>query len=352
MKGTLGHALCVGAVAFILSGCGGTQSLSGAPGRPSQLASAVHADREQNWMLPEAKKLKQLLYVSVGTANDVYVYDYKTGEQVGLLTGFDQPQGQCVDAVGNVWITNFGDPSTSGYAVEYAHGGITVLSKLSVGGPSMGCSIDPTSGNLAVATAWGGNGAELVVFKNASGVPAVSTDPFCDSMNSPAYDDKGLLYVEGYGCTDGSGCGQHVCTLQNGLMTTDVNIHDGGGMMWDGKYMTLSDTVNKHHRGKIHQETVIYQMAEDSHGNLTRVGETVLSCHGRRIRQPSSPPLEQQPFIVGSTNTPITKRQGNVVVFANKLCPQNFNYWSYPSGGKALRSLHLPSTGESVSFAP
>ena len=319
MKGTLGHALCVGAVAVILSGCGGTQSLSGAPGRPSQLASAVHPDREQNWMLPEAKKLKQLLYVSVGTANDVYVYDYKTGEQVGLLTGFDQPQGQCVDAVGNVWITNFGDPSTSGYAVEYAHGGITVLSKLSVGGPSMGCSIDPTSGNLAVATAWGGNGAELVVFKNASGVPAVSTDPFCDSMNSPAYDDKGLLYVEGYGCTDGSGCGQHVCTLQNGLMTTDVNIHDGGGMMWDGKYITLSDTVNKYHRGKIHQGTVIYQMAEDSHGNLTRVGETVLSCHGR-IRQPSSPPLEEQPFIVGSMNTPITKRQGNVVVFANKLC--------------------------------
>lgn len=135
-------------------------------------------------------------------------------------------------------------------------------------------------------------------------------------------------------------------------MTTDVNIHDGGGMMWDGKYMTLSDIVNKHHRGKIHQETVIYQMAEDSHGNLTRVGETVLSCHGRRIRQPSSPPLEQQPFIVGSTNTPITKRQGNVVVFANKLCPQKFNYWTYPSGGTAFRALHLPSTGESVSFAP
>ena len=101
-------------------------------------------------MSPEAKRTKELLYVSNGDADEVDVYSYRSGKRVGALTGFVQPEGQCVDKRGNVWITNFGTKYQTGYAVEYAHGGSVPLKELQVYDPAIGCSVDPTSGNLAV----------------------------------------------------------------------------------------------------------------------------------------------------------------------------------------------------------
>jgi hypothetical protein len=98
-------------------------------------------------MSPDARTVKKLLYISDLSTNDVYVYDDQSGKAVGTLTGFNEPYGQCVDKKGDVWITNFQGKSV----VEYAHGGAKPIHALNTDGSSDGCSVDPTTGNLAVS---------------------------------------------------------------------------------------------------------------------------------------------------------------------------------------------------------
>jgi hypothetical protein len=101
-------------------------------------------------MTPGAEKIKMLVYVSATSA--VCVYDYQTGALTGMLTGFTSATGQCVDKRGNVWVTDLDrSPHWKGSVSEYAHGKGKRLETLSTNGPSAGCSVDPTSGNLAVA---------------------------------------------------------------------------------------------------------------------------------------------------------------------------------------------------------
>jgi hypothetical protein len=112
-----------------------------------------------------------------------------------MLTGFDQPEGECVDAAGDVWVTN----NLAAQIVEFAHGSTTP--KATLDDPSSApyaCAIDPSSGDLAVVNfAQNPVPGSISVYKNAMGTPKVYTD---DSLSIPffdAYDAKGTLYVDG-----------------------------------------------------------------------------------------------------------------------------------------------------------
>ncbi len=171
--GTTSFGLC--ALGFytgaaILAGCGGPQAGIEAPSVALQTNSAAaltpvasrlvaatmarnvvgptHTDHLKSWMSSDARNIKKLLYTSDLSTNDVYVYNYQTGKVVGTLTGFNEPYGQCVDKKGEVWITNFEAASV----VEYAHGRAQPIKTLNTDGSSDGCSIDPTTGNLAVSS--------------------------------------------------------------------------------------------------------------------------------------------------------------------------------------------------------
>ncbi len=74
---------------------------------------------------PRAKSGK-LLYISDAGTNDEVVYRYPSGVEPGVLTGFDGPQGECVDKAGNVWIAN----TLKSNLLEYAHGGTTPIAAL------------------------------------------------------------------------------------------------------------------------------------------------------------------------------------------------------------------------------
>jgi hypothetical protein len=133
---------CVAAA--ILAGCGGSQPPIGASGAmPQGSAIAAHADRSKSWMLSEAKT-DDLLYVTDAGKSNVLVFSYPQGKLVGTLAGsFSNPAGECVDAKGNVWITN-PNYAGSGFIVEYAHGDSTSITTLQEPGASpVGCSIDP-----------------------------------------------------------------------------------------------------------------------------------------------------------------------------------------------------------------
>jgi hypothetical protein len=278
-----------------------------------------------------------LVYVSA--TNAVCVYDYQTGALVGMLGGFQYAWGQCVDKRGNVWITDSGNASV----VEYAHGDGKPLKRLPTDGNSVGCSIDPTSGNLAVANS--GGASELLVFKNAEGPPTAFQSSSCGyGFGAPGYDGVGNLYVEDT-LIDGVG---NVCEVPHGgssmrVVNVDPEVYYGGGsVMWDGKYITFSTQY-----GYRDYRTAIYQMTEDGSGNLSQVGETVLTDNCEEDW------AGVQPFILGTKNTPDNKRQAKIVVGADAYCATKFGFWKYPAGGNPKRAIQRPenSEGNSVSIA-
>ncbi len=129
-------------------------------------------------MAPGAAK-KDLLYVSNFNTETVLVYSYPDGNKMGTLTGFAQPDGLCSDKKGDVWIVNNEDSQSGLDIVEYTHGGKKPIAKLSDGYILIGCSIDPTTGNLAVTnteTISFGPGS-IAIFAHAKGTPAILSVP-------------------------------------------------------------------------------------------------------------------------------------------------------------------------------
>jgi|SRR5579871_1465307 len=347
------YVLCSCVAAALLAGCGGSQPPVGALGAmPQSRTIATHAARGTSWMLPEAKSIKRLLYLS-GSGPDVFVYDYHNFEKVGTLTGLDTAADECVDAKGDVWIVEDTDGDQGGgAAVEYAHGGTTVLNKVTTDGPPVGCSVSPsgdleiTDGPILEQSGQFGPG-EVQIWKNASGPPvdygAISN---CYFLSSGGYDNKGKLYVTGLAHDEGE---VGICELPAGgkallPVTVDKSITDPIGVMWDGKYMAITNADD--------YVTTIFQTDERKGKALRIVGRTVLAdnCFGDEVY--ISPP----PFIVGKENTPVNSAEGTAVAGFNFICginPSHFRTWAYPAGGNPVREIDIPDgSGEAVSIAP
>ncbi len=337
-RGALGLVLCASCVLpASCSGSGAAEPLSLISSHTMRDASAA---RVGSWMSPEAKS-KDLLYVSDVNDNDVVVYNYQTGSQVGLLTGFAEPAGQCVDARGDVWVTN----SSGDQVVEYAHGGSAPMTTLTTDGAGAGCSIDPRTGDLAVANSFssGHGSGDIQIFKNASGTPVDYTNVVgCDAVYAPGYDDKGNLYFEALA---GS---YKVCELaagSNEIVPVELSetIDKAGSVMWDGRHITIAVLD---YQGTTH--TAIYQAKRRGTGKLIVVGTTILgdACNGVDA-------LVAQPFIVGKKNTPVNTERGKTIVGANYSCARRFDRWSYPAGGQPARSGDAPDEvgGNAVSLA-
>jgi hypothetical protein len=198
------YAIGVSAAAAILAACNGGVSQLASPdsqamGRPSTLrnggALVVHSNRVHSWMDSSAKN-GSLLYITDAGTNTVVVYSYPKLKVVGTLTGFTNPQGDCVDKANNVWIDN----TQTSQLIEYAHGGTTPIATLN--DPNqypVGCSFDPTTGNLAVSNFYSTSGppGSISIFKNASGAPAVYTPPNFAVVYYLGYDPQGRLYLDG-----------------------------------------------------------------------------------------------------------------------------------------------------------
>ena len=139
------QALLVAAYS-VLAGCGGGMAGSRLDPSPplTQRVMEDRSNRSSSWMATGTAN-ETLLYISDIGAETVDVFTYPKGAMVGALTGFEEPNGECVDAKGNVWIADT-------YAleiVEYAHGGTKPIAKLSDANYPVSCSIDPTTNDLA-----------------------------------------------------------------------------------------------------------------------------------------------------------------------------------------------------------
>jgi hypothetical protein len=336
------NALDASLAMAMLAGCGGSQPPTGAPGAmPQAFAIATQADRGTSWMLPEAKRIARhdragswmspaakhegLLYVSDSRAK-VYVYSYPQGDLVGTLTGFDAPQGECVDSKGDVWVVEY----SSNDVVEYAHGGTQPIATLTTPERSYGCSVDASSGNLAVA------GSELAVYTDATGEPVTYSDSDFPEYTYCTYDGSGDLFADNVGQTLGiiaefpSGSSQ--------LKTITLNENLGpASMQWDGSYVAVEGSVVKYAAGGPLGPLQVYRVSV-SGSTGTIVGETLLKTDVDKNKFWGVQLWISGDVIIGVDSY---RRPSSPAILS----------WRYPKGGFPTRAIH-PASGFDTVLSP
>lgn len=172
---------------------------------------------------------------------DVYVYTFPSLKLSGKLTGFNDPQGECTDASGNVWIAN----TQQNEMREYAHGGTKPIATLTdpLGFPA-GCAIDPANGDLAVTNLYGYSGAgSVLVYKNARGTPRTYANPKLYYYYFVAYDAKGDLYVSGASSHSAYLLGllSHGSSSMSVVSIEGGTLYFPGTVAWKGSTLVLGD---------------------------------------------------------------------------------------------------------------
>jgi hypothetical protein len=237
----------------MLTGCGGSQPPIGAPlAMPQSRAVATHVDRSGSWMSPGANS-GDLLYVSDAGSKVVNVYSYPRGTKVGQLTGFESPQGLCVDRAGDVFVTN-SVASGSSNILEFAHGGKTPIRTLSNPGmaPS-GCAVNLTTGDLAVTNycplyqgGCGSGNGDLIIYRKGSEPPKRHSRFSVRDFSFCGYDSAGNLYADGY---DRRASFTLVELPKGAKNLVRIRIHFSssngilypGAVQWDGKLLAIGE---------------------------------------------------------------------------------------------------------------
>jgi hypothetical protein len=306
------------AVALLLAACA-PQGRGSPPMLPSSSGPTARKAFFGDWMAQgvrdDALRKADLLYISDGNG-EVTVYDFLQKTLVGELTHFVQPLGECVDAGGNVFIADHGRQEL----LEYAHGGKRPLKRIVVAPyEPYGCSVDPSSGTLAVANDRGNaaNG-NIELFAAGQGSPmAIYSDPNVPVFESCAFDNKGNLLA-----TNGQAGNRNASAFawlpKGGHKLIDINIPGPSpssewtyvqGVGWDGLYWAI-------------EQTNVYRVSLIK-GQAYYVGYTPLEVEG------SAGPYW---FFAGSA-----KKQATEVIGAvNSGGFGEVDYWDYPAGGEAI----------------
>jgi hypothetical protein len=206
------------------SGCAGSQrDLDGSPVVPQSPSMSRAATHE-----PGPGPRGDLLYTI--TNDGIEVLTYPKGRKVFTIkiTG---PWALCSDASGDVFV-----PTYDRYVYEYAHGGKHPIARLDTqtDSPLTGCSVDPATGNVAVAAFHDG----IIIFSNGSKYEQIEPPivPY-----KCAYDDQGNLFVNGISyfalAELAKGSGQF-----NEITLDREGNRPDGDLQWDGQYMAVSTT--------------------------------------------------------------------------------------------------------------
>jgi len=211
---------------FLATGCASGQQLQSVPAGEF-LRPAVRHD---------------LMYVSNESTGYVSVLTYPDGIPIGAIGGFAEPEGECVDGVGDVFIAD----RLHHQVQEFAHGRMSPIKTLAYSDSQpFGCSVDPVTGNLAVTNSdWTKKQkSAIAIFRGASGAPQTYTWPnhyalFC------GYDNQGNLYVDGIGAGHNLFAFAELAAGGNAIVPVSLNqtIQYPGSVQWDGTYMMVADT--------------------------------------------------------------------------------------------------------------
>ncbi len=313
------RAAGVAALVVLLAGCNGLQAQTALPSTQRSPAYAHGAGRVASWMDPAATKA-DLLYVS-DDRGSVEVFSYPDGKPEGILTGFNGPSGLCSDRQGDVFITDTGNQDI----IEYPHGGTQPIANLmEFQYYPYGCSVDATSGNLAV-TNFDSNPAgpgSVSIWTNARGAPRTYTAPGFNVYLFCGYDDRGNLYING--ANVGTTQTQFALLPQGGtsFVTFSVNQHIGypGGIQWDGRAVAIED---------VSTDTLYRVKVSGSTGTV--VGSSQLNARSHLVVQFW---IQGRTIIVpyGVSNRDVKK----------------VGFWPYPAGGSPTSTIAVRKAAELV----
>lgn len=233
-------ALAALAVASILAGCGAAAD-NGGIGIVPQANTATPGKAARSWMRPGASS-GDLMYVADVKDNEVAVYTYPGGTLAGTLTGFQGLAYLCADSKGHVYIPSYG----AAKILEYARGGTNPIRTLSdPRSEPYSCSVDPKTGNLAVANYLLQNSTDgnVVIYQHAKGRPFshllydLANPYFC------AYDNAGDLFVSGDGAVGGNGNFALEELTRGARLFEPITLPNipayPNGLQWDGNYLAV-----------------------------------------------------------------------------------------------------------------
>jgi len=259
-------------------------------------------------------------------ANFAYVADYPSGQSlhkvsVGTnLTG----TGICSDASGHVFMTGYNEgTSVKGYVFEFAHGGASPIATLAMSGSPTGCSIDPTTGNLAVTSTSNGNcdGSKVEIYPSATGTPTTYDVAGFACLTGAAYDGQGNLFVGGsvggsnpppYAIAELPSGSSDFTSISLNERITCTGFECGTPIQWVGDYLAITKPTADHASPMVYHVRISGSVG-------TVVGTTTFHGHFNRF---------------SGTGSWV---QGDKIVLNYGL--NNVALWSYPGGGKALNTL-------------
>jgi DNA-binding beta-propeller fold protein YncE len=294
------------------------RSLSVAAAGVSRL-NVDHSKSEMNDVRRDASN--RLLYISDEGSQRVEVYNFPSKGRpthAGKLTGLTFPQGECVDkARHHIFIANTGESQIW----EFAYGAVKpTVELIDPGQYPVGCSIDPTTGNLAVtnirswASAPGSVSLYTPPFNNGNTPVSTVSDSTFSAVYFDSYDAHGNLFIDGL-----NGYRFQLAELPKGSPTfTDISISNAitfpGGVNYDAKrgYLDITD------------QTAQYQGAET-------YGYTV---SGSMATLMQTTPMSGSCDIVQSSLIP-----GLGEIVGPDLCNVNANTYKYPAGGSPDRII-------------
>jgi hypothetical protein len=235
----------------------------------------------------------------------MYVISYPQGQLVGKVDLPDEfhSQGICSDSQGDIFVPIAFDAEV----VEYAHGGTQPTATLKdPGGWPSSCSVDPTTGNLAVTNPnyTYEQDSNVAVYADAQGDPTYYSGSGILPMDC-GYDNQGNLFVGGEGFAELPRGAENFTniTLPHGI--------GGGQIQWDGKYITVSSF------------TTIYRL-RISGSTATIAGKTRLK--GLSLKNASG-----ASWIQGS----------EIVAIGPGKRDNKVGFWDYPHSGKAVTIVNL-----------
>jgi hypothetical protein len=309
------RALSACTAVAMLAGCGAPSLM------PQSSATAAHVGRSKSWMLPEAKR-EDLLYVASGCP-ETCIFSYPGAKIVGRL---DVPAyGLCSNNNGDVFF-----PS-GGFIYEYAHGGTKPIKTLKDATENAnGCSVDPTTGNLAVINEMAYySGAGSVAIYKGTRLERTYYDPDIYFMEFCTFDDKGNLFVDGI--NDNSNGFVLAELTKNGRqfknISVDAPISAAGGLQWNRNRLVIGSAG-----ASISGESTLYKLA----------------IHGSSAKMVGSISLDDSvglgPFRI----------QGDTLIGSDDSRNSSVQFWKYPAGGESFKSLtDFPlSGGVTISLSP
>ena len=135
------------------------------------------------------------VFVSDPGSAQVDIFTLPNLKLIEIVTGLTQPQGECSDASGDVWVAD----AAAMMVDELEHSGKIVKHVADTYGTPISCAWDPKTGNLAVFNFLGksSRGGAVLVYHHGAGVPNIYYNPKELNYEFGGYDAAGNLFFDG-----------------------------------------------------------------------------------------------------------------------------------------------------------